>query len=96
MSGVFDEVVEYGPGGYDTIKPNNNVISTQQVEVPVRDANERSIRDKAKLALTANGDFLALGSPTNAQILAQIRLLTRECNGVIRLLLAELQDVSDT
>lgn len=44
MSGIFDEVVEYGPGGHDTSKPNNNVISTSQVPVPVREANERTSR----------------------------------------------------
>lgn len=96
MSGIFDEIVEYGLGGFDTTKPNNNVISTRQIEVPLVEVNERSLRDKALQALQANATFLALASPTNAQTLAQVKLLTREVNGLIRLLLRKFDDVSDT
>ena len=58
--------------------------------------NKTSVEDKARQALAANATFLALQNPTNAQILAQVRLLTREANGLIRLQLDELADVSDT
>ncbi len=96
MSGVFEEIVEYGPGGYDTTKPNNNVVSTRQVEIPQLTVNERSIRDKAKQALAINTTFLALATPTNAQNAAQLKALTRQVNALIRLTLNSLDDVSDT
>lgn len=62
------------------------------------DANGATVRSRAQAALTANATFLAIsGTPTNAQILAQVRQLTKENNAVIRLLLPGLlSDISDT
>ena len=45
-------------------------------------ANNAAIRPKAVAALYANTAFLANSSPTNADIVAQVRLLTRECQSV--------------
>lgn len=50
------------------------------------------IAQKAASALTANATFQAFSAPTNAQTLAQVQLLTRECNALIRLAL----DLFDT
>lgn len=50
-------------------------------------ANEATIRQHAAGALTSNKAFLALTSPTNAQVLAQVKALTRQQNGLIRLAL---------
>jgi hypothetical protein len=58
--------------------------------------NSRLIHDRARAALTANTTYLALTNPTNAESAAQVKLLTREVNGLLRLLLGALQDVSDT
>lgn len=55
-----------------------------------RSANESTIRQRADAALQANRDFLALASPTNAQTLAQVKALTRQNNGLIRLILNRL------
>lgn len=50
-------------------------------------ANRSTIEGKAAAALGVNDTFLALASPTNAQVLAQTKMLTRECSALIRLLL---------
>lgn len=43
---------------------------------------------EAKLkALTTNASFLDNASPSNAQVVAQVRQLTRQVSGLIRLLL---------
>ena len=89
----LEDVIVYGPGGSSI---PNNVVATEQVDTPQTLINERSVRDKARLALTANATYLALANPTAAQNTAQIKKLTRECSGLIRLLLNQLDDVSDT
>ena len=59
-------------------------------------ANREDLEAKARSALGVNATYLALANPTNAQNLAQIRTLTRECNGLIRLLLGALDDTAGT
>lgn len=63
---------------------------------PQAQANRETLQGRAAAALTANDTYLAIGSPTNAQNLAQIRALTRECSGVIRLLLSRLETTAGT
>lgn len=73
---------------------NAYVFDETQAKLPA--GNEGVLRAKAAQALASNATFLAIASPTNAQTLAQVRLLTRETNALIRLLLGALDDVSDT
>lgn len=47
---------------------------------------EQQIQDKAWAAFQANNDFLAIASPTTAQAVAQVKLLTRECNGILKMI----------
>ena len=61
-----------------------------------KQTNKRTVEDRARAALTANATFRALQSPTNAQVLAQVRRLTAECSGLIRLMLNELDTIDDT
>lgn len=53
-------------------------------------ANAATIRDRATQALSTNADFLALASPNNAQNAAQVKALTRQVNGLVRLVLGRL------
>jgi hypothetical protein len=59
-------------------------------------ANEGALHAKAEQALDANAAFLALATPTNAQVVQQVQRLTRENNALIRLLLGKLDDTAGT
>lgn len=76
------------------------VVGTDQLTglpvTPPAVVNREALLAKAAAALAANSTFLAIASPTNAQTLAQVRLLTRENNAVIRLLTAALDSTADT
>jgi hypothetical protein len=63
---------------------------------PTADLNAATLRTRAITALTANATYQAIGAPTNAQVGAQVALLTKECNGIIRLLLNQLDDITGT
>jgi hypothetical protein len=56
------------------------------------EANRLTIEDQARQALVNNRTFVALATPTNAQVLAQTRALSRQVNGIIRMLLNQLDD----
>lgn len=58
------------------------------------EVNAQTLRSRAAAALSANATFLALGSPTNAQVLTQVQRLTRECSALIRLAM-NLLDTTD-
>lgn len=47
--------------------------------------NEETIRAAAKDALAVNKAFVALASPSNAQVVAQVKAVSRQMNGLIRL-----------
>lgn len=54
-----------------------------------RDAGEpdlATIRDQAAQSVTDNNTFLAIGSPTNAQVLAQVQKLSQQNNKIIKAL----------
>lgn len=64
---------------------------------PVEQYNAEVIRERVATALASNATFLALASPTNAQAVAQVQLLTREVNAIIRLLVTQqFDDISGT
>jgi len=63
---------------------------------PAIDDATSKLRDRAQAALERNAEFLALPSPTGAQSIAQVRALTRQTNGLIRLLLGLLNSTEDT
>lgn len=49
-----------------------------------------TIRERARLALDVDRSFLALTSPTNAQLAAQVNALTRQNVALIRLVIGAL------
>lgn len=52
--------------------------------------NRLTLEEKALKAMEINRTFLRLASPTNAQTLAEVKNLARQNNGIIRLLLKQL------
>jgi hypothetical protein len=60
------------------------------------DTNRSTIEQRAQTALAANETYLAIASPSNAQNAAQIKLLTRECQGLIRLAIKALDSLNGT
>ena len=69
-----------------------NAATAQQTAT----TNAATLRQKAQQALTVNSNFLALASPTNAQTLAQVQALTRECSALIRLVIQQLDTTAGT
>lgn len=60
------------------------------------DGNARTLEDRLRGFLDANRTFLALAAPTAADRNAQVARLTREASALIRYVLRDLADVSDT
>ena len=60
--------------------------AAQKAILDALNTNRATLTQQATTALQANRDFLALAAPTNAQVLAQVKMLTRETTAVIRLL----------
>lgn len=52
--------------------------------------NETTIGQQVDAALAANATYLSIASPTTAQAVAQVRKLTQQMDGVIRLLRRKL------
>lgn len=55
-----------------------------------RNANEEEIRRLAIVALTTNAAYLVIATPTTVQAVAQTKALTRQVNGLIRMVLGVL------
>ena len=68
------------------------VLSINAVNVPIA-ADAQATTDRKSLvqgaanAITTNNTFIALGSPSNAQIAAQVKALTQQNNQIIKRLL---------
>lgn len=82
----------------DAERADRDAWSTQtSVEADQRRTREgamQTLRTNALAALADNRMFLGLSNPTIAQTSAQVKALTRQTNGLIRLV-AELYDGTD-
>lgn len=68
------------------------LIETARQVVVNQETNKKTIEQQAITALTTNKTFLAI-TPTTAQVVTQTKALTRQINGVIRLILNQLEEV---
>ena len=59
------------------------------MEVPVEEDNRQAIIAAARTALATNRTYVGLASPSNAQTVAQVKALSRQVNGLIRVLLGD-------
>jgi hypothetical protein len=73
-----------------TFDATGKQIAQVLVEVPAEVTNLRTIEAAAATALASNRTFLAIASPTNAQVSAQVKALTQQNVRLIRLALGLL------
>ena len=88
--------VDYGDYTITTTVTANGGTETVVWKPGTEGFNRDGILTKARQALVANAAYLAIPAPTAAEVRTQTELLTREVNGLIRLLLNQLDDISDT
>ena len=99
---IIEQLIDNGDGTgtrtrYD--KAGNATTVEQVTGLPVPDPTEvaaRTIEDRLRSRLDANRTYLALDTPTAAQQRAQVARLTRQNTALIRHLLRDLTDTSDT
>jgi len=75
---------------------HGNLISTETVTIPDSIVNLDTLHQKAMAALTNNATYLGIANPTNAQAVAQVTALTRQVNGIIRILLNQTDIITDS
>ena len=99
---MVEQTVDHGDGTGTRTRYDEagNVTATEQVTglpvEPPAEKNRRTIEDRLRAALDSNKAYLALDTPTAAQQRAQVARLTRQTTALIRHLLRDLTDASDT
>lgn len=74
-----------------TYDENGVLVYEEDIAEPPEMTRRQTIEDAARQALTSNRAFVA-SSPTAAQTAAQVKALSRQQNGIIRLLLGALDN----
>lgn len=76
---------------YNLVDAEGNIVgsATEQL-LDTNEINRLTILKNAKTALGNNITYLGVTSPTNAQVVAQVKALTRQVNGLIRLTINQL------
>lgn len=67
-----------------------------QASSNISSQNQADLMAKAAAALNVNSTFLAIATPTNAQVVAQTRALTRQVNALIRLRIGDFSSTVGT
>ena len=99
---IVEQTVDHGDGTGTRTRYDEagNATTVEQVTglpvEPPADRNQRTIEDRLRAALDSNKAYLALDTPTAAQQRAQVARLTRQTTALIRHLLRDLTDASDT
>lgn len=70
-----------------TYDDKGNLVTEHDLEIPAESVNRDAVEATARSALAANRTFVALASPSAAQSTAQVKALSRQVNGLIRVLL---------
>ena len=81
-------MLEYRDGVLVKTTPRTVDVTTEVVTL--------DLHAKARQALVNNATFLANANPTNAQVLAQMRAVTRQINALIRLGIGTADLLTDT
>lgn len=68
--------------------PESSQLAAQDAGAAIA-ANQSTVQQQAQAALVNNRTYLAVGSPNNAQVVAQMRALTQQVQGLIRLALQQ-------
>ena len=93
MSTIVSDVTQTLSDGstVETITYDDGSQSIQTTPGPgTPAANLGTLTQQARSAMVANRTYTALASPTTAQQTAQIKALSQQNNGIIRLLLGQL------
>jgi len=99
MAAIVSDVTVTQPDGstVETIIYADGSKSVQFTPFPgTPGANDATIQQRAVSALAANATYQAITNPTTNQAVAQVTLLTKECNGLIKLALGLLADTTGT
>lgn len=90
-------------GGFPTQVWTPVTKTAQEQTDEATTANRATVRadlvSKARAAITANNSFIANPTPSNNQVVAHVKTLSKECNGIIRLMggvIKELIDLLDS
>jgi hypothetical protein len=71
-------------------------LSVDELSNNQQTLNRSTLETRAGNALTANNNFIAIASPTNAQAAAYLKTVAKELNAIIRLILNQVDDIGDT
>jgi len=82
------------PPAGSTVVPYDPALPVKPLDITVQ--NLATIQQRAQTALAANATYQAITNPTTAQAVAQVALLTKECNGLIKLALGLTADTVGT
>ena len=86
---TFDRSVQL-VNGTPTVTWTQRPMTADELAAATATKNRATIQNQATTALANNRTYLAIATPTTAQMRAQIDALTRQHQGMIRLLLGQL------